>query len=130
MDAARSTVLVADDEPDLRRLVVRRLVRAGYEVVEAEDGEAAWARIEADGPAVAVLDIRMPRLDGLALTRRIRGGEHTNEMGIVLLTASAQEHEAQVGFDAGADRYLHKPFDADELLEAVATLAARGRGRT
>ncbi len=124
MDPRSRVILVADDEPDLRRLVVRRLQRAGHEVVEAEDGEAAWTLAQQHHPDVAVLDVRMPQLDGYSLTRRIRADEATREMGVILLTASAQEHEEQTGRDAGADRYMHKPFVPAELLAAIDELCA------
>lgn len=119
---ARPVVLVADDEPDLLRLVVRRLQAAGYEVVEAADGEEAWRLVESRRPALAILDVRMPRLDGYSLTRRIREHEVDRRLPIILLTASAQEHEEATGRDAGADRYMHKPFVTSELLDAVAEL--------
>lgn len=115
-------ILVADDEPDLRRLVVRRLRRAGYAVVEASDGEEAWELLEATRPALAILDVRMPRLDGYALTRRIRSSDGERPLPVILLTASAQEHEEATGRAAGADRYLHKPFVPAVLLAAVEQL--------
>lgn len=127
MDPRPRVILVADDEQDLRRLVVRRLQRAGYDVVEAGDGESAWTLAADRRPDVAVLDVRMPGLDGYALTRRIRADEATREMGVILLTASAQEHEEQTGRDAGADRYMHKPFVPADLLGAVEELC-RQRG--
>lgn len=128
MDPRPRTILVADDEADLRRLVVRRLRRAGHEVVEAADGEAAWALALEHDFDVAVLDVRMPLLDGYSLTRRIRADEATHDMGVILLTASAQEHEEQTGRDAGADRYMHKPFVPAELLAAVDELCAARDG--
>ncbi len=120
------TILVADDEADLRRLAVRRLERAEYRVLEAGDGEAAWESIVAQRPAVVVLDVRMPRLDGYELTRRIRADERTSATGIVLLTASAREHEERLGLEAGADHYLRKPFRPAELLDVVAGLVETG----
>jgi DNA-binding response OmpR family regulator len=129
MDAAPCVILVADDEADLRRLVVRRLQRAGHEVHEAADGEEAWTQALEHTPDVAVLDVRMPRLDGYALTRRIRAEATTRGMGIILLTASAQEHEEQTGHEAGADRYMHKPFVPADLLAAIDELTGpRGGG--
>lgn len=116
-------ILVADDEQDLRRLVVRRLQRAGHVVVEAADGETAWDLACEHQPDLAVLDVRMPGLDGYELTRRIRADERTRDMGVILLTASAQEHEERTGREAGADRYMHKPFVPADLLRAVDEVA-------
>ena len=120
------TILVADDEQDLRRLVVRRLTRAGHDVVEAADGEAAWTALLEHRPEVAILDVRMPHLDGYTLTRRIRAEESTREVGVILLTASAQESEELTGRAAGADRYLHKPFVPAQLLAAIDEVAPDG----
>ncbi len=119
MDARPGVILVADDEQDLRRLVVRRLQRAGFEVVEAGDGETAWTQLLEHQPEVAILDVRMPELDGYALTRRIRAEERTRGIGVILLTASAQESEELTGREAGADRYMHKPFVPATLLAAI-----------
>jgi DNA-binding response OmpR family regulator len=112
-------LLVVDDEQDLRTLTARRLRRAGFDVGEARDGEDAWEQILARRPLALVLDVRMPRLDGIELTRRIRDDERTSNIGIVLLTASVEERQQAAGADAGSDAYLRKPCTADQLLDAV-----------
>jgi DNA-binding response OmpR family regulator len=115
-------VLVVDDEADLRSLATRRLRRAGYDVSEAGDGEAGWDAVLEFHPHALVLDVRMPRLDGIGLTRRLRGDERTQDVGIVLLTASVEEHQQAAGTEAGADLYLRKPCTTQQLLDAVASV--------
>ena len=124
MDPRPRVILVADDEPDLRRLVVRRLLRLGHEVLEADDGPAAWALVSERIPDIAVLDIRMPGYDGYEVIRRIRADERTRQIGVIVLTASAQESDEMLGREVGADRWMHKPFVPADLLAAVDELCA------
>ena len=113
------TVLVADDEPSLRLLVVETLRSDQYMVIEAGDGEEAWALIRKHRPAVAVLDVRMPKRTGLELTRLIRADPDLTPTYVILLTSGAQEADRQAGREAGADRYITKPFSPRELLASV-----------
>ncbi len=124
-EPAAPTVLVADDEPDVRELVTYRLRRSGYEVVEAGDGQEALELALERLPALAVLDVMMPKLDGYELTRRLRAEETTSNMPVILLTARAQEADIARGFEAGADDYLRKPFNPDELVARVRAVLVR-----
>lgn len=119
------TVLVADDEEDIRELVVYRLSRAGYTVLEASDGEEAVRVAVEHVPDLAVLDVMMPKLDGYEVTRRLRETEATRLIPVILLTARGQEADVNRGFDAGADDYLKKPFDPDELVARVRAVLGR-----
>jgi len=118
-------VLVADDDADVRELVVFRLERAGYQVISATDGEQALALALERRPAVCVIDVQMPGLDGYELTERLRASPEAGEPLIVLLTASVQEAAIKRGFDAGADDYVNKPFSPAELIERLAALRRR-----
>jgi len=118
-------VLVADDDADVRELVVFRLERAGYEVISATDGEQALRLALERRPAVCVIDVQMPGLDGYELTERLRASPEAGEPLIVLLTASVQEAAIKRGFDAGADDYVNKPFSPAELIERLAALRRR-----
>jgi DNA-binding response OmpR family regulator len=118
----RTLVMVADDDEDVRELVAFRLQRAGFEVVTASDGEEALSLARNSSPALAVLDVMMPKLSGIEVTRALRGDDGRRETAIVLLSASVDESEVESGFEAGADEYIRKPFRARELVETVEAL--------
>src|SRR5688572_9574777 len=99
-------VLVADDDDDVRELVVFRLERAGYEMVMASDGEEALEVALDRRPRVCVIDVMMPKLNGYEVTERLRASEELADVAIVLLTASVEEASVEKGFAAGADDYI------------------------
>ena len=113
-------VLVADDEQDILELLAFRLEREGYAVLVARDGERALALARERHPAVAVLDVTMPCLDGFEVTRAIRADELDTR--IVLLTARARQEDVRRGIDAGADGYITKPFSPAHLGWRLAEL--------
>ncbi len=109
-------ILIAEDDPTSRRLLEATLTKWGYEVVVCQNGKQAWDELEGeDAPRFAILDWMMPQLDGLEVCRRVRqkGGEEYTY--IVLLTAKAQKEDLIEGMDAGADDYVTKPFNRQEL---------------
>ena len=124
MDDAK-LILVADDDDDVRELVVFRLERAGYDVVTAADGEQAVELARERHPDLCVIDVMMPKLDGYQVTRRLRETEGLSTVPVLLLTASVQEAAVAEGFEAGADDYVKKPFSPQELLDRIATVLAR-----
>lgn len=115
-------VLVADDDEDILALVGLALARAGIAFVTAHDGAAALALAQERLPALALLDVSMPQLDGLEVTRRLRAAAATRDMPIILLTARAQSADVESGFEAGATAYLSKPFTLGALLARVRQL--------
>ena len=117
-------VLVADDDDDILLLVTTRLRRDGFDVIQARDGDEALDLALERRPAIAVLDIGMPGLDGLGVVRAIRADEATTGMRVILLTAKAQESDVRRGFEAGADAYVKKPFSPADLSAKVKELAA------
>jgi DNA-binding response OmpR family regulator len=127
MSVPEGVVLVADDDEDILLLVSTRLKRDGYEVVTARNGIEALALAEAHKPAVAVLDVGMPGLDGLEVLTAIRAADALSETRVLLLTAKAQESDVRRGYDAGADAYIKKPFSPAELAERVRELYAGAR---
>jgi DNA-binding response OmpR family regulator len=123
--ASAPLVLVADDDPDILDLVRYRLERSGYAVATATDGSEA-VRLAAElTPALAVLDVMMPSLDGLEATRRLRSDPSTAGIPVILLTAKAQDADVQEGFSAGADDYIRKPFSPRELSARVQAVLGR-----
>jgi DNA-binding response OmpR family regulator len=117
-----STVLVVDDEPIVREVVVRYLERDGHRTLEAATGDEAVQLLERDPPALVVLDVMLPGIDGFELCRRIRA---SSDLPIVLLTARGEEADRIVGLELGADDYLTKPFSPRELAVRVRNLLRR-----
>jgi DNA-binding response OmpR family regulator len=116
--------VVADDDPDILRLLERRLSRRGHRVVTAGDGGAALDAIRRTCPDAAVLDRLMPVMTGEEVCAALKSDERTAAIPVVLLSAQASEREIVEGFGAGADDYLTKPFDIDELDERLRRLVA------
>lgn len=124
-DATR--VLVVDDDRDIRDLVTFKLVQAGYEVRQAEDGLQALDAVREWGPDLVVLDVMMPGLSGIDVTRELRADPATAATPVILLTAKAQEADVETGFVTGADDYVVKPFSPRELVSRVQAVLARAR---
>jgi two-component system, NtrC family, sensor kinase len=108
-------VLIADDDPISRRILRSSLVKWGHEVVEASDGEEAWQLFEKDDFPIVISDWIMPKMDGLELVRRIRAEARPAYVYAILLTAKSEKQDVVAGMDAGADDFVSKPFDRDEL---------------
>lgn len=113
------TVLIADDQPSLRVLVNATITSDDYNIVEAADGDQAWALVKKHRPEVALLDVQMPGRTGLELTRAIRGDATLDGTRVILLTANAHEADIAAGLAAGADTYLTKPFSPLQLLTVL-----------
>ena len=121
----RPVILAVDDDPDILKLVVFRLERSGYVVLQARDGEEALRLALERPPDLFVVDVMMPKMDGLELVRRLRAEEATSRTPIIMLTARAQDTDLQAGFEAGADDYLRKPFSPLELQARVQAILGR-----
>ena len=119
---AMTTVLVVDDEPIVRDVVVRYLQRDGFDTLEAGDGESARKLIENSSPQLVVLDVMLPGTDGLALCRWIRS---RGELPVIMLTARGDEADRIIGLELGADDYVTKPFSPRELAVRVRTVLRR-----
>ena len=117
-----ATVLVVDDEPIVREVVVRYLERAGHRTLEADDGDRAREILESSQPDLVVLDVMLPGTDGLELCRWIRS---RSELPVILLTARGEEADRIVGLELGADDYVTKPFSPRELAARVRTVLRR-----
>ena len=119
---SRQVVLCADDDDDILSLVALRLERAGFEVVTATDGDAAVELARERRPALAVLDVMMPKRTGYEVLVAIREDAALAGMKVILLSARVQEGDVKLGMDSGADAYLAKPFRAQDLVAAVERL--------
>jgi DNA-binding response OmpR family regulator len=117
-----TTVLVVDDEPTIREIVVKYLARDGYRTLEAADGDLARKLVEAERPDLVVLDVMLPGTDGLELCRWIRSGSH---LPVIMLTARGEESDRIIGLELGADDYVTKPFSPRELAARVRTVLRR-----
>jgi DNA-binding response OmpR family regulator len=117
-------VLCADDDEDILSLVSLRLQRAGFQVATAADGEEAMQVARDRRPALAVLDVMMPKRTGYEVLAELRGDEALRGMKVILLSARVQEGDVARGMDAGADAYLVKPFRAQDLVSKVEELLA------
>jgi phosphate regulon transcriptional regulator PhoB len=124
----RRTILVVEDEKDIRELVRFHLEQEGFTVREAESGEEALERVAADRPALVVLDIMLPGSDGLEVCRRLRASANTASLPIVMLTAKAAEVDRVLGLEIGADDYITKPFSPRELIARVKAVLRRTHG--
>jgi len=121
-----TTVLVVDDEPIVRDVIVRYLRRDGFTTLEAADGGRARELIETGNPGLVVLDVMLPGIDGLELCRWIRG---RSDLPVILLTARGEEADRIVGLELGADDYVTKPFSPRELAARVRTVLRRSELR-
>ena len=118
--SSRNTVLIAEDDPIFRRMLQRWFTRWGYHVTAVENGQDAWEVLQRpDAPQLAVLDWMMPEIDGITVCRKIRAGEPGPYRYVLLLTAKDDKQDVVTGLESGADDYLTKPFDVDELRARV-----------
>jgi len=122
MTVKKTTIVAADDDPQLLRLMTRNLEFEGYEVISVSDGQQALEQIEAQVPDLVLLDVMMPKMDGFSVCYRVR---EFSSVPIILVTARGQDQDKVRGLDLGADDYLTKPFSVDELLARVRAVLRR-----
>jgi two-component system phosphate regulon response regulator PhoB len=129
------TVLVVDDDSDIRELIAWKLNQAGYGIIAEADGEAGLAAARGVAanvvvrPDLVILDWTMPKMSGIEVCRAMRADPWTAGIPVILLTAKAQEAEVERGFAAGADDYIVKPFSPREMLRRVDALMGRIEAR-
>ena len=122
---ARKTILVIDDEADLIELVRYNLVKEGFQVVAAPDGETGLAAARREIPDVVVVDLMLPGIDGLEVCRALRANDRTAQIPVIILTAKNAESDRVVGLEIGADDYVTKPFSPRELAARVKAVLRR-----
>ena len=123
-------IVVADDEADIRRLIVFVLKRRGYTVMEADAGDVALELIRRELPDLVTLDVMMPGLTGLEVAEALAADPATAAIPVIILSAKGQAAEVQAGLQSGARSYLVKPFESKELAERVEQLLAGAQGAT
>jgi two-component system alkaline phosphatase synthesis response regulator PhoP len=124
---ASPTILVVEDEPDIRKLIQYHLNQERFKVFEAEDGEKALTLAQREKPDLAILDLMLPGLSGLEVCQRLRGRPETARLPILMLTAKAAEADRIIGLEMGADDYLAKPFSPREMVARVRALLRRAQ---
>jgi DNA-binding response OmpR family regulator len=124
MPAKKTTIVTADDDPQLLRLIARNLEFEGYEVLTASDGQQALEQIERSLPNLILLDVMMPKMDGFTVCKKVR---EFSTVPIIIVTARGQDQDKVKGLDFGADDYLTKPFSVDELLARVRAVLRRSQ---
>lgn len=122
MPIRKTTILTADDDPQLLRLIARNLELEDYQVLVASDGQQALEQIEQHVPELVLLDVMMPRMDGFTVCQRVR---EFSAVPIIIVTARGQDQDKVRGLDLGADDYLTKPFSIEELLARVRAVLRR-----
>ena len=120
-----STILVVDDDPVIQKLLTVNFEMEGYRVVCASDGVEGLAQVSAHHPALVLLDVMMPHMDGIEVVQRLKADPTTANIPVILLSAKAQATDISGGLDAGADDYITKPFDPLDLLDKVAALIGK-----
>jgi DNA-binding response OmpR family regulator len=124
-NGGRKKVLIVEDEEDIRDLLYYNLTREGFRAAVAEDGVEALQKIQQDPPDIVVLDLMLPGLDGLELTRRLRREARTAHLPVLMLTAKKEEVDRIVGLELGADDYVTKPFNLRELVLRIRAVLRR-----
>lgn len=112
-------ILIADDEDLVRSYIERKLVKLGYTVLTAKDGEEALKQAFSDIPDIILLDVKMPKLNGIEACKRIKTDKKTRHIPIIMLSAMAQSSEISKGIETGADRYLCKPIGFPDILREI-----------
>ena len=120
-----NTILLVEDEPDIRDMLEFSLARAGFKVLEAENAEDAMQHLDGLLPSLVIIDWMLPGMSGVDLARRLRMDEHTQRLPIIMLTARGEESDKLRSFDAGVDDYVVKPFSPRELIARVKALLRR-----
>ncbi|MEM7226969.1 MAG: response regulator [Pseudomonadota bacterium] len=122
------TVLIVDDERNIMLSLKHLMLRAGYQVLQASDGEEALEIAEASVPDLILLDVMIPKRDGYDVCQTLRANPAMNHVQIIMLTAKGQEVEIEKGLALGANAYMTKPFSTTELVEKVKSLLGDGSG--
>jgi len=123
---AREKIVVIEDEPDIREVIEYNLLRDGYQVATAADGETGLELARSWSPSLVLLDLMLPGLDGIEVCRRLKNDAMTRAIPVIMVTARGEESDVVLGLGIGADDYVTKPFSPKELLARVKAVLRRG----
>ena len=118
-------ILLVDDEPNILKMVGKRLEVEGYEVLTAMDGQEALKLAQTQAPALIILDVMLPKLDGYEVCTMLKHDTRSQHIPVVMFSAKAQDKDEKLGLSCGADAYITKPFKAQDLLATIQTLVSR-----
>jgi len=121
----KAKVLVVDDEKDIIELVSYNLEKEGFKVISATDGEKALESVSSEEPAIIILDLMLPGIDGLDVCRELKRNDQTSSIPIIMLTAKGEESDIVIGLELGADDYITKPFSPRILVARVKAVLRR-----
>jgi len=121
-----SNILIVEDDEDIREIVIYALKSAGFEAIGYETGEEMLAALGAELPSLILLDIMLPKIDGLTILEKLRKMPNTKKLPVIMLTAKNSEYDKVKGLDMGADDYISKPFGVMELIARVNAVLRRG----
>ena len=125
---ARQTILVVDDEPDILELIGYNLARHNFDMVGVASGEEAFGSVRRSLPALVVLDLMLPGIDGLEVCRRLKNDSRTAAVPVIILSAKGEEADVVIGLELGADDYLTKPFSPRVLMARIKAVLRRQQG--
>ncbi len=129
LDPVPERVLVVEDEPNIREIINFNLENWGFEVMQANDGETALAMAEEYSPDLILLDLMLPKMDGIEVCRRLKSGFWTSRIPVIMLTAKKEVKDKVRGMEVGADDYITKPFSREELEARVKMVLSRTRSQ-
>ncbi len=118
----KKKILLVDDEEDLRKMLKFRLEALNYDIVEAGDGESALKKAKSVNPDLILLDLMLPKVDGFEVCKRLKSDDNYKKIPIIMFTARAQEKDAELSKEVGADAHITKPFEPQELVEKIKEL--------
>ncbi len=121
----RGKILLVDDEPSIVKMVGKRLEGEGYQVVVAMDGQEALAKAQSEQPDLIILDLMLPKCNGYEVCAMLKKDPRFQKIPVAMFSAKSQEKDRQLGLGCGADAYIGKPFNAQELLEQIRALLKR-----
>lgn len=122
----KAKIVVVEDEADIREVIEYNLSREGFDVIAAADGEEGLGLVKKKVPALVLLDLMLPGLDGLEVCRRLKSDSVTSDIPVIMVTAKGEESDVVIGLGVGADDYVTKPFSPKELLARVRAVLRRG----